>query len=94
MNVNHKNYNADYIGDTHELKVLPGYYLALIGDIKPFEVRKKDRDYKVNDILILNEWSPEKGYTGSKQIRKISYILDNPDYCKDGYVILGMKKDF
>lgn len=94
MNVNNRNYNSEYIGDTHELKVLPGYFLALIGDFKTFEVRKKDRDYKVNDILILKEWNSDKGYTGAKQIRKISYILDNPDYCKEGYVILGMKKVF
>jgi len=78
--------------DKHELKTLPGYYLALILDRKTFEVRKKDRDYKVNDILILKEWTSDKGYTGSVQKRKISYILDNEDYCKKGYVILGIKK--
>lgn len=87
-------YNKDFTGDIHELKTLPGYYMALIGDRKTFEVRKKDRDYKVNDILILKEWNQDKGYTGNEQRRKICYILDNPDYCKEGYVILGMKKDF
>lgn len=94
MSVNDRNYNPEYIGDTHDLKVLPGYFLALIGDLKTFEVRKKDRDYKVNDLLVLNEWNPDIGYTGARTVRKISYILDNEEYCKDGYVILSMKKHF
>jgi hypothetical protein len=84
-------YDVNKIGDAHELKTLPGYFLALIGDRKTFEVRKNDRDFKVNDILILKEWSPDRGYTGYETKRKISYILDNPDYCKEGYIILGMK---
>ena len=79
--------------DIHELKTLPGYFLALIGDRKTFEVRKKDRDYKVGDVLILKEWNKDKGYTGYATKRKISYILDNPDYCKEGFVILGIKVD-
>lgn len=79
--------------DIHELKTLTGYFLALIGDRKTFEVRKKDRDYKVGDVLILKEWSQDKGYTGYEARRKISYILDNTDYCKEGFVILGIKVD-
>jgi hypothetical protein len=92
-------FDENNIGDIHELKTLPGYFIALIGGRKPFEVRKKDRDFKVNDILILKEYEPSKrssdydeetGYTGRELRRKISYILDDPDYCKEGYVILGL----
>lgn len=86
-------YNKDVTGDTHELKTLPGFFMALICDIKTFEVRKKDRDYKINDILILKEWSKYKGYTGAVIERKISYILDNEDFCKEGFVILGIKRN-
>ena len=78
----------------HELKTLPKYFNLVCSNIKNFEVRKNDRDYKINDILILKEWDTDKGYTGYEQRRKICYVLDNPDYCKEGYVILGMKKNF
>ena len=74
---------------THELKTLPEYFELVRTEVKNFEVRKNDRDFKVGDLLILKEWDGE--YTGRDQRRKISYILDNNDYCKEGYVILGFE---
>lgn len=78
------------IGDTHKIKVLPKYFKDLLNQTKTFEVRKNDRDYKVNDILILKEWDKKRGYTGESTRRKISYALDNSDYCKEGFIILGL----
>lgn len=49
---------------THELKILPMYFQAVWDGKKTFEVRKNDRGYKLNDILILKEWDGTK-YTGS-----------------------------
>ncbi len=72
---------------THELKTLPEYFELVRTEVKNFEVRKNDRDFKVGDLLILKEWNGE--YTGRDQRRKIGYVLDNNDYCKEGYVILG-----
>ena len=31
-------------------------------------------------------------YSGRCILLKITYILDNKDFCKDGYVILGLKR--
>ena len=31
-------------------------------------------------------------YTGNGELFKITYILDDPQFCKDGMVILGLKE--
>lgn len=72
----------------HELKTLLEYFELVRTGVKNFEVRKNDRDFKVGDLLILQEYDGSK-YTGRDQRRKICYILDNKDFCKEGYVILG-----
>ena len=82
----------------HLLKILPKYFEPVQSNDKTFEVRKDDRDYKVGDILILREWSPEEGYTGRYCTRRITYILGRETgeeyYCKEGYVTIGMHQKF
>lgn len=75
----------------HELKTLPEFFGAQLKGIKKFEVRLNDRDYRLGDILVLQEYSPEHGYTGKYLHVEITYILNNIDYCKDGFVVLGTK---
>lgn len=43
---------------THELKVIPPYFDALVSTTKTFELRKNDRAYQRGDILKLREWHP------------------------------------
>lgn len=74
----------------HELKILPEYLTAVLEGKKTFEVRKKDRDYKVGDKLYLREWDGSN-YTDRFAIVDVTYILDNPEYVKDDFVILGIK---
>ena len=76
---------------THELKILPKYYEEVLNGNKTFELRKDDRDYKINDVLRLKEWD-ETYYTGRTFICTVKYILrDCPDYgLKKGFVILGI----
>ncbi len=78
----------------HAVKIYPEYYEAVKSGSKPFEIRKNDRDYKVGDILALNEFSPDGAgngkYTGRAIIAKISYVLTNSEFCKRGYVALGL----
>jgi hypothetical protein len=71
----------------HDLKISPKYYRDIESNGKRFEVRFNDRDFKVGDILNLREWAGGE-YTGRKITCEVKYILDNPDYCKDGYVIM------
>lgn len=75
----------------HELKILPEYFQDIVSGIKTFEVRYNDRNYQVGDILILREWINDK-YTGNCIEKKVIYILDNLDYVKEGYVIMGLDK--
>lgn len=74
----------------HALKITPEYFKATAAGTKSFEVRKYDRPYRVNDHIALNEWENE-GYTGRCTLHKIVYILEDPEYCKEGYVILGLE---
>jgi hypothetical protein len=74
---------------THELKIWPGNFEAIVSGMKKHEIRKADRDYRVGDTLILREFTPaidekgvaldEKGHTvgkwtGNAAMRTISYI--------------------
>lgn len=75
---------------THNLKILPNYFQDVYSGKKMFEVRLNDRDYQVGDMLYLQEWSPEDGYTGNYVKKDVYYILDDPAYVKEGFVILGL----
>lgn len=73
----------------HDLKTLPQFYQAVITGAKPFEVRWNDRGYKVGDILQLWEWSEQTGYTGRSCRKIVTYTLDDPEYVKEGFIIMG-----
>lgn len=74
--------------NVHELKITPKYFDLVVKDIKKFEVRFCDRDYKVGDELLLKEFNNGE-YTGRTIVKRIVYILDDIDYVKEGYAILG-----
>lgn len=75
----------------HFLKTLEPYFNEIVMGRKTFEVRKADRDYRLGDYLELREYDLFlEIYTGETIIKRISYILDDPDYVKEGYVILGL----
>jgi hypothetical protein len=77
----------------HELKILPQYFNAIVEGVKTFEVRKNDRNYQVGDILYLREYDfltfPD--YTGREVYVKVTYILSDPEYVKEGYVVMAIK---
>ncbi len=75
----------------HRLKTLPEYFGPAKDFKKQFELRKDDRDYKVGDLVTLEEWDGTN-YTGAElRNRTIKYILRNcPELgLQDGYCILG-----
>ena len=74
----------------HNLKIKPQYFKDVVSGIKTFEVRKNDRNFKVGDLMVLETYGNEK-FTGGFVNTEITYILDDPKYCKKGYVILGFK---
>lgn len=74
----------------HALKTKPEYFNASAEGVKRFEVRMDDRPYCVGDYVALNEYN-DTGYTGKCLIYRIVYILRDEEYCKNGYVILGLE---
>ena len=76
----------------HVLKIHPEYFRAVKIGEKRFEVRKDDgRNFKVGDILVLQEYDAETGtYTGNKVQVKITYIMSDSRYCAVDYKILSI----
>ena len=73
----------------HYIKILPQYFRAIERGEKTFEVRFNDRDYKVEDVLHLKEWM-NGGYTGREIVAYVTYLLDDPNFSKDGFVIMAI----
>lgn len=76
----------------HNLKIRPEYFNSIEKGDKTFEVRYNDRNYHLHDILVLQEHDGEK-YTGREITVEVTYLLDNPGYCKEGYVIMAIKNN-
>lgn len=74
----------------HRLKIKPEYFIDVTDGRKTFELCKNDRDFKVGDTLILQEY--DEDYTGRSTKVKVTYLLKGGIYglAKD-YVILGIK---
>lgn len=74
----------------HHLKTHPQPFHAVrLGD-KTYEIRVNDRDYRVGDTLVLEEWSPEvlvidgisvsRGYTGLNLARRVTYMTPGGEW--------------
>lgn len=77
----------------HKLKTVQPYYNDILFGRKRFEVRKNDRDFKVGDQLRLLEYDAEnQRFTGmGLTMMNIIYVLDNPEFCKEGFAIIGFE---
>lgn len=76
----------------HELKILPHFFREVILGRKTFEIRKNDRPFRKGDLLALNEYDAEKqNYTGNSCLVYIDYLLENEEYCKEGYIVMAIK---
>ena len=66
--------------------------MAVLSGIKPFEIRKNDRDFQTGDLLKLREYDPEEGkYTGSNCLVEVKYILHGPGFgLEKDYCIMGI----
>lgn len=97
----------------HIVKCLPDCFKSLKDGSQTFKVLKKDRPYRVGDLLAVNEFIPEDPdpysdflerqppdaqkadgglYTGEHLIFKITYILSDVEFCREGMVILGLSR--
>jgi hypothetical protein len=75
----------------HDVKCWSKYFDDVKSGKKPFEVRFNDRDYRVGDIIRQSNFDPEtQKYIGEFVDCRITYILDDPQFCKDGFVVMGI----
>jgi hypothetical protein len=77
---------------THELKTVPPYYEQVRNEIKPFELRKNDREFDLDDYLLLREYIPGGGYTGRQTLTLVTYLLEGYAGLESGYCIMGVEK--
>jgi ASC-1-like (ASCH) protein len=79
----------------HELKCWPEYFQKIRSGEKTFEVRKNDRNFQPLDHLLLKEWDPiDEQYTGRELKVWVPYILSNPVFVRDGYVIMTVLREW
>ena len=74
----------------HELKTIPPYFEQVRSGTKTFELRKNDRGFQVDDLLLLREYIPGGGYTGRGVKVLVRYILEGFGGLESGYCILGI----
>ncbi|UNM95697.1 DUF3850 domain-containing protein [Ignatzschineria rhizosphaerae] len=72
----------------HYLKVDPIFFKAIQEGKKHFELRKNDRNFKVNDYVILQEFNEK--LTGWSIAAQINFILEDYAGLEEGYVILNL----
>lgn len=58
----------------HRLKTWPQFFDAIADGSKRFELRKNDRDFRVGDVLRLQEWNPNnERFTGREMDVEVTY---------------------
>lgn len=62
----------------HSLKIKSEYFEKIISGEKNFEVRKNDRDFRVGDLLALNEYK-DLEHTGRSCLVVVDYILSSSE---------------
>lgn len=75
----------------HKLKIKSEHYINVINGTKTAEIRYNDRNYQVDDILILNEIDENGNFTGNKCSVIVTHVLDDNQYLQNGYVMLSFR---
>lgn len=94
---NTKNFNAgQFVGGFkkvprfHVLKCWTPSFEALVDGKKTFELRKNDRGFAEGDVLKLEEWNPDTGYTGRRLDVLVGWTLYNGFGLPEGYCIMSV----
>lgn len=74
----------------HELNINNDFFSKVVSLDKKFEVIKNDRNFQVGDLLAMNEVDENGVYTGNSAIARVTYVLNDPNYCKNGTVIISI----
>lgn len=66
---------SDHTVNLKSLKTWPQYFKLVQQGVKTLEIRKNDRDFQVDDFLLLEEFDPVSGYTGESILVRVLYII-------------------
>lgn len=86
-----------YMRKTHQLKIRPEFFQAVIKGTKKSEFRRADRNFAVGDFLCLNEYGPCEhdpqviGFTGAVVYALITHVTDLHEWAP-GYVMLSIQR--
>lgn len=75
---------------THELKISRECYESILSVKRKAIIHEKDREFRANDFIILREWN-DGDYTDRCMAVRVTDILDDPHYCKQGYVVMSIE---
>lgn len=74
----------------HQIRLGASFFDDACSNIKSFELRKNDREYKVGDILEMMEFAD--GRNTGRMVRKlVTYMLEDYTGLEDGYCIMATK---
>lgn len=78
--------------ELHCLKTWPDHFYALVHGKKTFEVRKADRNFKVDDLLVLQEFDPDtQTFSRAMLTKRITHILTGGQFgIEPGYVVMSL----
>ncbi|EHD9422920.1 DUF3850 domain-containing protein [Salmonella enterica] len=82
---------------THQLKIRPEFFQAVINGTKKAEFRRADRAFAVGDLLCLNEYGAceydlkKVGFTGAFVHVLVTHITDLSEWAP-GYVMLSIQR--
>lgn len=74
----------------HELKISPSNFSDVASSRMSFQIRKDDRNYKIDDYIYLREYD-EDTYTGRSLPARITHLLSEAEGLQKGYVLLNIK---
>lgn len=81
-------------GRVHFLKTWPEPFEAVASGVKPFEIRRNDRHYRVGDLLVLREYDlGTETYSGQHVARLVTYVSSGRHGLPPGLCVLGMVED-
>ena len=75
----------------HKLKIKSEHHINVINGTKTAEIRYNDRNYQVDDILILNEIDSLGNFTGNNCSVIVTHVLDDNQYLQTGFVMLSFR---
>tara|TARA_R110002020_G_scaffold296776_1_gene512541 strand:+ start:2474 stop:2737 length:264 start_codon:yes stop_codon:yes gene_type:complete len=79
---------------THRIKTVDPFYCDVLRGDKKAEIRRHDRDYRIGDILVLQEYDPETGdILGDYAVRITGVVtwLEFPEGLKPFYSMLSIE---